>query len=106
LDGIYVGPADLTLGLTQGRLAPGFDREEPEMIAALQRIAVACKANNIRAALHCGTTDYAVRAVGWGFEMTTVSGDSRLLAAAAAASVTRYRELLGQRASRSEEGAY
>ena len=36
LDGIYVGPADLTLSLAQGRLAPGFDREEPEMIAALQ----------------------------------------------------------------------
>ena len=24
LDGLYVGPADLTLGLAQGRLAPGF----------------------------------------------------------------------------------
>jgi 4-hydroxy-2-oxoheptanedioate aldolase len=106
LDGIYVGPADLTLGLTQGRLAPGFDREEPEMIAALQRIADACKANNIRAALHCGTADYAVRAIGWGFAMTTVSGDSRLLAAAAAASVARYRELLGQRAAKSEMGVY
>nr|MBA3323765.1 2,4-dihydroxyhept-2-ene-1,7-dioic acid aldolase [Paracoccaceae bacterium] len=30
LDGVYIGPADLTLGLTAGRLAPGFDREEPE----------------------------------------------------------------------------
>jgi 2-keto-3-deoxy-L-rhamnonate aldolase RhmA len=43
LDGIYVGPADLTLSLTQGRLPPGFDREEPEMIAALQTIVAACK---------------------------------------------------------------
>jgi len=106
LDGIYVGPADLTLGLTQGRLAPGFDREEPEMIAALQRIAGACKAHGIRAALHCGTADYAARAIGWGFEMTTVSGDTRLLAGAAAASVARYRELVGQRASQAEKGAY
>src|SRR5438093_219332 len=79
LDGIYVGPADLTLALTQGRLAPGFDREEPEMITAIQRIAAVCKANGIRAALHCGTADYAARAIGWGFEMTTVAGDSRLL---------------------------
>jgi 4-hydroxy-2-oxoheptanedioate aldolase len=106
LDGIYVGPADLTLGLMQGRLAPAFDREEPEMIAALQRIASACKEHGIRAALHCGTADYAVRAIGWGFEMTTVAGDSRLLAAAAAASVTRYRELVGQRSSQAEKGAY
>ena len=36
------------------------------------------------AALHCGTPDYAHRAIGWGFRMTTVGGDSRFLAAAAA----------------------
>ena len=47
----------------------------------------------IRAALHCGTPDYATTAIGWGFDMTTVGGDSRLLAAAAAASVARFREL-------------
>lgn len=95
LDGIYVGPADLTLGLTQGRLTPGFDREEPEMIAALQEIVTACKKHGIRAALHCGTPEYAARAIGWGFDMTTVSGDSRLLAAAAAASVKAFRDLTG-----------
>ena len=47
LDGLYVGPADLTLGLAQGRLAPGFDREEPEMISALREIVAACKSNRI-----------------------------------------------------------
>jgi len=31
--------------------------------------------------------------VEWGFDMTTVSGDTRLLASAAAASVRRWREL-------------
>ena len=93
LDGIYVGPADLTLSLTQGRLAPGFDREEPEMIEALQKIVAACKQNNIRAALHCGTPEYAARAIGWGFDMTTVGGDSRFLAAAAGAAVAGFRKL-------------
>jgi 4-hydroxy-2-oxoheptanedioate aldolase len=106
LDGIYVGPADLTLGLTQGRLAPGFDREEPEMIAALRQIVAACKANGIRAALHCGTPEYAARAIGWGFDMTTISGDSRLLAAAAGASVAKFRELVGQVPAKTEKGAY
>ena len=93
LDGLYVGPADLTLSLTQGRLAPGFDREEPEMIAALQKIVAACIKHNIRAALHCGTPDYAARAIGWGFDMTTVGGDSRFLAAAAGAAVAGFRKL-------------
>lgn len=93
LDAIYVGPADLTFSLSQGRLAPAFDREEPEMIEALQRIVAVCKAAGIRSALHCGTPDYAARAVGWGFDMTTVSNDVRLLAGAAAASVARFRDL-------------
>ena len=106
LDGLYVGPADLSLSLTQGRLAPGFDREEPEMIAALKEIVGACKANGIRAALHCGNPDYAARAIQWGFDMTTVSGDARLLAAAAGASVTKFRQLIGQIGSKSEKGAY
>lgn len=95
LDGLYVGPADLTLSLSQGRLAPGFDREEPEMIEALQRIVAACRQAGIRAALHCGSADYAARAAGWGFDMTTVSNDVRLLAGAAEASVKRYRALMG-----------
>ena len=93
LDGIYVGPADLTLSLSQGRLSPGFDREEPEMVAALHRILAACKANGLRAALHCGTPEYAARAIGWGFDMTTVGGDSRFLAAAAGSTVARFRDL-------------
>jgi len=93
LDGIYVGPADLTLATQGGRLPPGFDREEPEMIALIRRIAEACRAHGIRAGLHCGTPDYAARAVGWGYDLTTVSGDSRLLAAAAGASVRAFRAL-------------
>lgn len=105
LDGIYVGPADLTLGTQGGRLPPGFDREEPEMVALIQQIVAACKANGIRAALHCGTPDYAARAIGWGYDMTTVSGDSRLLAAAASATVTRFRDLTkGEAQAAAKEG--
>jgi 4-hydroxy-2-oxoheptanedioate aldolase len=106
LDGIYVGPADLSFSLSQGRLAPAFDRQEPEMIDALKRIVAACKAAGIRAALHCGTPDYAATAIGWGFDMTTVGGDSRLLAAAAAASVARFRELTAAAASTTSQGGY
>jgi len=104
IDGIYVGPADLTLGTQQGRLPPGFDRNEPEIIELIQRIATVCRANGIRAAIHCGTPEYAARAIGWGYNMTTVSGDSRLLAAAAATSVARFRELTAGTAKSSETG--
>ncbi len=93
LDGVYVGPADLSLSLSDGRLVPAFDREEPEMIEALKTIRAASAAQGLRAGLHCGTPDYAARAIGWGYDMTTVGGDSRILAAGAAASVARFRAL-------------
>jgi 4-hydroxy-2-oxoheptanedioate aldolase len=92
LDGIYIGPADLTIGTQEGRLPPGFDREEPEMIALIRKIQSVCAKNGIFACLHCGTPDYAAKAIGWGFNLTTVSGDSRLLAGAAASSVRQWRD--------------
>ena len=106
LDGIYVGPADLSFSLSGGTLTPGFDREEPEVIAALQQIAAACKRHGIRAAIHCGSADYAARAIGWGYDMTTVGGDTRFLAAAAGASVARFRELAGEATAARKEGGY
>ena len=104
LDGLYVGPADLTLGTQQGRLAPAMDREEPEMIALIQKIAAVAKAHNITACLHCGTAEYAVKAIGWGYQMTTVSGDSRLLAQAAGASVQAWKQAMGEKAERKANG--
>ncbi|MCP4924851.1 MAG: 2,4-dihydroxyhept-2-ene-1,7-dioic acid aldolase [Gammaproteobacteria bacterium] len=107
LDGIYVGPADLTLGTQKGRLPPGFDRQEPEMIKLLKRIADACKLNGIRACLHCATPDYAARAIEWGYELTTVGGDTRLLGGAASASVSAWQKLTGRDSSSSgDEGIY
>ncbi len=94
LDGIYIGPADLTLGSQGGRLPPGFDREEPELVELIQRILAACKANGLRACLHCGTPDYAAKAVGWGFDLTTVGDDMTYLAAGAQATIARWRELV------------
>jgi 4-hydroxy-2-oxoheptanedioate aldolase len=105
LDGLYIGPADLTLALTQGRLVPGFDREEPEMIAAIQTVLAAAKKAGIRAGIHCGTPEYAARAVGWGFELTTVGGDSRFLAAAAGSAVAGFRRLTATQGGSVENGA-
>ena len=96
LDGVYIGPADLTLGVTAGRLGPGFDREEPEMVAAIDRILGVAKGAGLRVGIHCGGPDYAAAALGRGFDLVTVSNDVRLLAAAAGASVARTREIAGR----------
>jgi 4-hydroxy-2-oxoheptanedioate aldolase len=98
LDGLYIGPIDLTLATQDGRLAPAFDREEPEMIAIIKRILAVAKQNGIFACLHCGSEAYAARAIEWGFNLTTVSGDARLLADAAAGSVAKWRALTGSAA--------
>lgn len=93
LDGVYVGPSDLSYSMSEGRLVPGFDREEADIIAAIQQIAAACRRTGKIAALHCGTPAYAARAAQWGYNMLTVSGDFRLLAAAANQSVKTFRSL-------------
>ncbi|MEP3276661.1 MAG: aldolase/citrate lyase family protein [Stappiaceae bacterium] len=96
IDGVYVGPADLTLGVTNGRLPPGFDRREPEMVEVIQRIAKAAKNAGIVSGIQCGSEDYAKDAVDWGYNMVTLTSDVRLLASGARASVDRMRQLLGQ----------
>lgn len=106
IDGLYVGPADLTLGVTEGRLPPGFDRTEDEMVEVIKRIAAAAQANGIAAALHCGTVDYAVKALDWGYNMVTVGGDTRLLAAAASDTVGRFRGLTGTTGGSGQKGNY
>ena len=96
IDGVYIGPSDLALGIGNGRLVPHFDREEEEMVTAIRKIRAAAHDAGIRAALHCGTPEYAARAIGWGFNMVTISSDVRLLSAAALDSVNRTRELIGE----------
>lgn len=96
LDGVYIGPADLTLGLTGRKYPTGFDREEPEMIDAIKTILRKAHDAGIKACLHCGSGAYAAKAIGWGFDMVTLLNDVRLLATAAAANVKEARSLIGQ----------
>ena len=96
LDGLYIGPADLTLGLTGKKYRTGFDREEPEMVRAIRKICDTAHAASIRAGLHNGSAAYAAKAIGWGFDLVTVSNDVRLLAGAAEASVAEVRRRLGE----------
>lgn len=76
LDGVYIGPADLTLGLTGRKYPTGFDREEPEMIDAIKTILSKAHDAGIKACLHCGSGAYAAKAIGWGFDMVTLLNDS------------------------------
>lgn len=96
LDGVYIGPADLTLGLSGRKYRTGFDRDEPEIVEAIKHILATAHRAGKKAGLHNGTAAYAAQAAEWGFDLVTVSNDVQLLRAAALASVTQFRQLNGE----------
>lgn len=80
LDGIYIGPADLALGLG---LPPDLDKKEPEHVAAVERIYAACKRNNIVAGIQCASGASGRAYAQKGFGLITIIKDSALLQAGA-----------------------
>ena len=66
------------------------------MIEAIKEILARAHEAGIKAALHCGASAYAARAIGWGFDMVTLLNDVRLLAGSAKASVDQARKLIGE----------
>ncbi|ODT66631.1 MAG: 2,4-dihydroxyhept-2-ene-1,7-dioic acid aldolase [Pelagibacterium sp. SCN 63-23] len=95
LDGVYVGPSDLTLALTGRRYRVGFDREEPEIIDAIQAVIAAAHRHGIQVGLHTGSAVYAARAIGWGCDLVTCATDVRLLAEGANATLAQVRKAVG-----------
>jgi 4-hydroxy-2-oxoheptanedioate aldolase len=79
VDGIYVGPADLALGLG---LPPNLDKEEPEHVAAVEKILAACNRHKIIAGIQCGSGKAARKFADRGFRLVTFTKDSSLLPAA------------------------
>jgi len=94
LSGIYIGPSDLSIGLSDGQLKPGMDRTEPEIVSAIQTILNEAKMAKIFAGIHCATAEYAAKAISWGFDMVTVHSDVRLLAEVATRTVKNTRGLI------------
>jgi 4-hydroxy-2-oxoheptanedioate aldolase len=82
LDGLFVGPGDLGLALGLG---PGQDREEPALRDAIARVLAACRRAGRRAGIHAGSTRYAARMAGEGFDLVTVWVDAAAVASTLAA---------------------
>ena len=81
LDGIYIGPADLSLALGE---TPGFDRpEDTKAFKEILRILEAAKKRKLLAGIHNGTSEYAQKMIDKGFHLVTVGSDSRYIASGA-----------------------
>jgi len=78
LDALFVGPADLSIGLGH---APGFDRAEDDVVAAIERIATAAGAAGIAAGIYTTGPDYARKMAEKGYRFLTVATDAAVLAA-------------------------
>lgn len=94
VDALYIGPADLGLGLV-GMPAPDVDEvfdgthdHATEMADAFTSVIRAALASGVRPGLHCGNGASSARAIQEGFTMTSVAADVGLVA-------TGLREQLG-----------
>jgi 4-hydroxy-2-oxoheptanedioate aldolase len=88
LDGLYVGPADLSLTLGLSTFA---DLEDPVMRDALEAVVAASEAAGIVAGVHAPGVARASAMIERGFRFVGAAGDEELLAAAAADTLRRLR---------------
>ena len=81
LSGIYIGPADLSIAIGE---EPGFDKPETtKAYSEICRILETAKKNNIFAAIHNGSTEYALKMIDMGFDLVTVGSDHRSISSGA-----------------------
>ena len=76
LDGVYIGPSDLSLGLGG---PPGQDQDAPLLMAAFDTILAACKAAGVKIGVHTSSMAYSRKMIERGFDLVTVGGDIRFL---------------------------
>tara|TARA_B100002051_G_C16726289_1_gene635532 strand:- start:214 stop:1005 length:792 start_codon:yes stop_codon:yes gene_type:complete len=87
LDGIYIGPADLSLAIGE---EPGFDKsEDTKAYKEIQKILDAAKNRNLLAGIHNGTAEYAKKMITKGFDLVTVGSDQRFMSAGAKAAIQK-----------------
>lgn len=77
LDGVYVGPSDLSNSLG---CPPVLDPEEPRVVEAIEGVVRAAKAVGLRAGIHTAAPAYARRMHALGFDFVSIGSDARLLA--------------------------
>ena len=91
LDGIYIGPADLSLALDE---EPGFDRpENTKAFKEISKILESAKKRNLLAGIHNGTVEYAEKMIKKGFNLVTIGADQRFMSGGAKLAVEKIKGL-------------
>ena len=81
LDGIYIGPADLSLAVGK---KPSFDKPEGDPVyEVIMKILEHAKKNKIVAGIQNAQPEYADKMIKKGFQLVTIGTDQRFMTAAA-----------------------
>lgn len=91
LDGLYVGPADLSLALGLSTFA---DLTDPNLLEALDRIVAEANAHGVVPGVHAPSPEASARMVERGFRFVCPAVDADLLGTGAAAAVAATRDRL------------
>ena len=87
LDGIYIGPADLSLAVGQ---QPSFDKPEGDPVyEVIMRILEHTKKNKIIAGIQNGQPEYAEKMIKKGFQLVTIGSDQRYMTAASKSALSK-----------------
>ena len=78
IDGIFVGPTDLSISLSNGASADVF---QPEPFAAVQHIAARCAAAGLVSGIYAGSPEAARKLAGIGYGFITLGNDVTMFAA-------------------------
>jgi 4-hydroxy-2-oxoheptanedioate aldolase len=83
LDGLYIGPSDLSiaLGLAPGAVVADPSQDRPALAEAIDRVREACEANGLIPGMHCGAGTMADHYAKQGFRLITVGVDVSLFKA-------------------------
>ena len=95
LDGIYIGPADLSLAVGE---EPSFDKpEDTKAYKEILRVLEAAKKRKLIAGLHNGTPEYAQKMLDKGFNLVTVGSDSRYITSGAKTDLEKLKGIKGSK---------
>ena len=90
LDGIYIGPADLSLAIGQ---KPSFDKPEGDPVyEVIMKILDHAKKNNIIAGIQNGQPEYAEKMIKKGFQLVTIGSDQRYMTAASKTALSKLKK--------------
>ena len=91
LDGIYIGPADLSLAIGQ---KPSFDKPEGDPVYdVIMKILEHAKKNNIIAGIQNGQPEYADKMIKKGFQLVTIGSDQRYMTAASKSALSKLKKV-------------